>query len=60
MSKNHVFVEVASELSNYNMTVSVFLHIDIGVTLIGDVNMTSHCLNLAEIKGCQVRHWIVG
>ena len=32
------------------MTVSVFLHI----IFIDDVNMTDHCLIIAEIKGCQV------
>jgi len=42
------------------MTVCVFLHIDTGYILIGDVNMTNHCLNLAEMKGCQVSKWFEG
>ena len=33
---------------------SVFLHINTGVILIGDVNTTDHCLIPAEMKGCQV------
>ena len=36
------------------LTVCVLLCIDTGVILIGDVNMTSDCLILAEMKGCQV------
>ena len=33
---------------------SVFLHIDIGFILIGVVNMSYHCLVLAEMNKCQV------
>ena len=38
----------------------VSLRIDTGVVLIGDDIQTNQCLVLAEIKGCQVRDWIVG
>ena len=38
----------------------LFLYIDTGVTVIGDVKQANQCLVLAEIKGCQVRDWIVG
>jgi len=34
----------------------VFVHIDTGVILIGDIKTTDHCL----IIGFQVRGWIVG
>ena len=39
---------------------SVFLHIDIGIILIGDAIQANQFLVLAEIKGCQVRDWIIG
>ena len=42
------------------MTVSVFLHIDHGVILIGDVNTTYHCLIPTQMKDCQVSKWFVG
>ena len=42
------------------MTVSVFLHIDTCVNLIGDVNMTGDCLILAGMKGCQVLKVVCG
>ena len=38
----------------------VSLRRDTGVVLIGDDIQTNQCLVLAEIKGCQVRDWIVG
>ena len=41
---------MASELSNYDMTVGVSLRIATGVILIGDVNSTNHFLILAEIR----------
>ena len=39
---------------------TVFLCIDTGVIVIGDVNTTDHCPMLAEMKGCQVSRWFVG
>ena len=33
------------------MTLGVFLRIDTGVILIVDINITDHCLILAEMKG---------
>ena len=42
------------------MSVGVFLHIDTFVILIGDAIQVSQCLVLSEIKGCQVRYWIMG
>ena len=42
------------------MTIGVFLHIDTGVILIGDVNTTGHYPILAGMKGCQVSKWFVG
>jgi len=42
------------------MTVGVFLRIDTGVIMIGDVHMTDHCLILTEIKWCQFRYRTVG
>ena len=36
-----------------------FLCIDTGAILIGDAIQANQCLVFAEIKGCQVRDWIV-
>ena len=50
----------AGKLSH--MSVGVFLCIDTGVNvnLISDVIQAHQYMVLAEIKGCQVRVWIVG
>ena len=42
------------------MSVTVYLHVDTGVILIGDVIQENQCLALAGIKGCQVTDGIVG
>ena len=42
------FCSLVSELSNYDRSVCVFLHIDTGIILIGDVIQPSQCLALAE------------
>ena len=39
------------------MTVSVFLCIDTGVILIGDINTTDHCLIIAEMNEFQSALW---
>ena len=39
------------------MSLGVYLHIDSGVILIGDVIQANQCLALAKIKGCQVPHF---
>ena len=51
---------MVSELSNNDRCQSVlFLRLDTGVVLIDDAIQANQCLILAEIKGCQVRDWIV-
>ena len=42
------------------MSVGVFLRVDTGVVLVGDVIITYHCMVRAERKGCQVSEWFVG
>ena len=52
MNRNYVFVQCGIRHDRYQSL--FFLLIDSGVMLIGDVNMTAHCVTLAEMKGCQV------
>ena len=53
MSRNVVFVSSdIRAIKLQHMSGGVFLRIDTDVILISDV-MPIHCLNLAEIKGCQ-------
>ena len=47
---------VVSELANCNRCQLVFF----GLILISDAIQANQCLVLAEIKGCQVRDWLVG
>ena len=52
---------VVSELSKYDRCRFVFfLRIGTGIILIGDAIQAYPCVVLADIKGCQVRDWIVG
>ena len=51
---------VASELSNYRRCQSVFSLRFTEIILIVDAILANQCLVLAEIKGCQIRDWIVG
>ena len=46
---------VSEPLSNYDRCQSLFFC----VILIGDAIQANQCLVLAELKGCQVRDWIV-
>ena len=39
--------------------IGVFLPIDTGVILIGDISSTYHCVILAEMKMCQISKWFV-
>ena len=61
MSRNDVFVQRdVRAVTLRHTSVGVFLRIDTVISLIVDVIQTNQCLVLAEIKGCQVRDWIVG
>ena len=41
------------------MSIGAFLRINTGDILIGDAIQANQCLVLEEIKGCQVRGWIM-
>ena len=67
-----IYVKICLVLSEYKwsnrgvklwyISVGVFLciHAHAGVILIGDAIQTNQCLVWGEIKGCQIRYWIVG
>ena len=58
---NYVFVQHGIRAAKLRqMSIGDFLRTYTGVILIGGTNQANQCLVLAEIKGCQVRDWIVG